>query len=67
MTEIYTVVTSDEPIVSKYPPINCTGFETSITLVKELFDHCDGYPLLNEYDESTHSGYFSRPQIILKP
>ena len=52
--DFYTVVTSDgEAIVSKNEPINCTGFDTSITLVKELFEHKDGYPLLNEYDEST--------------
>ena len=52
--DFYTVVTSDgEPIVSKNAPINCTGFDTSIILVKDLFDHDDGYPLLNEYDEST--------------
>ena len=43
------------------PPLLATGFRTSLTLVKELFEwHPDGYPLLTEEaDESTRQpGFF---------
>ena len=50
----YTVITSDgEVLESKHKPINCTGFDTSISLVRELFDHNEKYPLVSEVDEST--------------
>ncbi len=50
----YIVITSDEiEFKSKNRPINCTGFDTSISLVRELFYHDNGYPLLNNFDEST--------------
>ena len=38
---------------TKHKPINCTGFASSLTCVKELFDFEEGYPLLNDSDEST--------------
>ena len=50
----YVVTATDnKQFKSKYKPINCTGFDTSITLVKDLFEHSDHYPVLNEFDEST--------------
>ena len=33
--------------------INCTGFKSSLSLVESLFENYDGYPLLNNFDEST--------------
>ena len=50
----YSIITSDgEVLESKHRPINCTGFDTSISLVKDLFNHNEKYPLVNEVDEST--------------
>lgn len=50
----YTVTTTDnKTFTSKHKPINCTGFSSSLSLVEELFDFDDGYPLLNDFDEST--------------
>ena len=52
--EKYSVITTDgEVIESKHKPINCTGFDTSISLVRDLFNHSDKYPLVSEVDEST--------------
>ena len=51
---LYVVTTSNlDRFTSPYKPINCTGFDTSITLVQDLFEHNDGYPVLNDSDEST--------------
>lgn len=46
-------------------PINCTGFDTSLTLVEELFGFKDGYPLLNDLDESqkTSNLFLAGPQV----
>lgn len=50
----YIIKTSkSKKFVSDYKPINCTGFESSLSLVKELFDFEGRYPLLNDFDEST--------------
>jgi thioredoxin reductase len=38
---------------SSNKPINCTGFDSSLSLVKELFQFKGKYPLLNDSDEST--------------
>ena len=62
----YTVVTSDgEVLSSKNKPINCTGFDTSISLVRELFHINEGYPLLNTFDESirTENLFLVAPQV----
>ncbi|MEM9327968.1 MAG: NAD(P)/FAD-dependent oxidoreductase [Bacteroidota bacterium] len=42
-----------ESFLSTEPPINCTGFATSLRLIEDLFLFKKGYPLLNEKDEST--------------
>jgi cation diffusion facilitator CzcD-associated flavoprotein CzcO len=51
----YEVRTVDETAFrSRVPPIVATGFEGSHQLVANLFDRrADGFPLLNERDEST--------------
>ncbi len=52
--EHYHVKTvSNKEFVSRYKPINCTGFTNSLSLVESLFKNHDGYPLLNNSDEST--------------
>ena len=38
---------------SQHNPINCTGFTSSLSLIESLFNYNDGYPLLNNFDEST--------------
>lgn len=45
--------TDNKSFFSPTLPINCTGFSTSLSLVKELFDFEDGHVQLNKYDEST--------------
>jgi thioredoxin reductase len=50
------VVTSScgKIIVSKYPPINCTGFDINLGPVSELFHYqVNGYPSINKFDESS--------------
>ncbi|MEM7182329.1 MAG: NAD(P)/FAD-dependent oxidoreductase [Spirochaetota bacterium] len=46
-------------------PINCTGFDTSLILVEDLFDFDDGYPLLTSFDESrkTKNLFLVGPQV----
>ena len=64
--ETYSIITSDgEELKSKYKPINCTGFASSLSLVKDLFDHSDGYPLINDSDESTKTKnlFLAGPQV----
>lgn len=49
----YTITTDDGDVfTSDDEPINCTGFDSSLILVKKLFEFDDGYPLLTEFDES---------------
>lgn len=62
----YIVTTEDnETITTNHKPINCTGFNSSLSLVKELFDYDDGYPLLNDFDESAKTSglYLVGPQV----
>ena len=50
----YIVKTANgHTFTSPQKPINCTGFASSLTLVKESFEFRNSYPLLNEFDEST--------------
>lgn len=52
----YIVKTSNhKKFISDYKPINCTGFDNSLKIVKDLFDFEEGYPLLNDFDESTRT------------
>ncbi|MEM7110601.1 MAG: NAD(P)/FAD-dependent oxidoreductase [Bacteroidota bacterium] len=50
---------------SSQKPINCTGFDTSLTLVEEWFDFEEGYPLLTDFDESQKTGnlFLVGPQV----
>lgn len=52
---IYTVTTEEgHQFQTKFPPLLAGGFEGSHKLVADLFEQRDdGYPLLNEQDEST--------------
>ncbi len=62
----YVITTDDDRIfVSDDEPINCTGFDTSLTLVEKLFEFEDGYPLLNGYDESKNTAnlFLVGPQV----
>jgi len=62
----YIVTTdSNKQLRSKHKPINCTGFATSISLISDLFEHSDGYPLINEFDESikTDNLFLVGPQV----
>jgi len=62
----YKITTDDgRTFTSDDEPINCTGFDTSLTLVKELFDFEEGYPLLTGFDESrkTENLYLVGPQV----
>lgn len=62
----YIITTDDDKTFSSDgKPINCTGFDTSLTLVKDLFDFEGGYPLLNEFDESrkTKNLFLVGPQV----
>ena len=62
----YTIKTSNNKTFnSKTKPINCTGFATSLSLVEDLFDFDEGYPLLNDFDESqkTKNLFLVGPQV----
>ncbi|MEM9834268.1 MAG: NAD(P)/FAD-dependent oxidoreductase [Bacteroidota bacterium] len=62
----YLVTTNDnQTFISDDEPINCTGFDTSLKLVKELFDFEEGYPLLTGFDESkkTENLFLVGPQV----
>lgn len=56
--EVATV--DDQRFTSSVPPILASGFLGSHRLVRDMFEQRpDGYPLLNEHDESTlHQGLF---------
>lgn len=45
--------TAGSKFQSPTPPINCTGFAGGVSQIEHLFDCSAGYPLLNQYDEST--------------
>ena len=54
VNDTYIVKTANnQTFTSPQKPINCTGFASSLTLVKESFEFKDDYPLLNDFDEST--------------
>lgn len=62
----YFVTTNNGDIIaSEHPPINCTGFTSSLTLVEDLFLFKKGYPLLSEVDESveTKNMFLVGPQV----
>ncbi|MEM8896103.1 MAG: NAD(P)/FAD-dependent oxidoreductase [Bacteroidota bacterium] len=63
----YIVKTSEgETFTTSKRPINCTGFASSLTLVRDLFlFNKDGYPLLSQTDESieTKDLYLVGPQV----
>ena len=44
---------SNKQYSSLHKPINCTGFTSSLSLIEDLFNYNEGYPALNNYDEST--------------
>ncbi|MBQ4864699.1 NAD(P)-binding domain-containing protein [Pseudoalteromonas sp. MMG013] len=53
--EQYVVTsTCGKVLTSRFPPINCTGFDINLGPVAELFDYqANGYPLVNKFDESS--------------
>lgn len=61
------IVTTDKEdvFVSDDMPINCTGFDTSLKLVNELFEFEEDYPKLNDVDESrkTKNLFLVGPQV----
>ncbi|MEM1322551.1 MAG: NAD(P)/FAD-dependent oxidoreductase [Bacteroidota bacterium] len=62
----YIVTTNNgKTFISDDKPINCTGFDTSLKLVKGLFSFEEGYPLLTEFDESrkTENLFLVGPQV----
>ena len=62
----YVVKTANNLIFeTSQKPINCTGFASSLLLVKNLFKFEDRYPLLNNYDESTLTNnlFLAGPQV----
>lgn len=62
----YTVICVDgSSFHSANPPINATGFAGSLTLISEMLLFTEGYPQLNEFDESTLTSglYVSGPKV----
>lgn len=61
------IVTTDtrDMYVSDDAPINCTGFDTSLKLVNDLFDFEKEYPILTAVDESrkTENLFLVGPQV----
>ncbi|MEM6629115.1 MAG: NAD(P)/FAD-dependent oxidoreductase [Bacteroidota bacterium] len=61
------LITTDDgrTFTSDDEPINCTGFDTSLILVEELFEFKEDYPLLNDFDESkkTENLFLVGPQV----
>lgn len=64
----YDLISSDGKILhSQGRPINCTGFDTHLGPVRELFDVSEqGHPILNTYDESTlkRNLFFCGPKMV---
>ena len=61
------ISTSGETLESIGTPINCTGFETNLGPVHNLFEYTEeGMPLVDRYDESTiHRNLFlSGPKLV---
>ncbi len=55
----------DDIFISDDMPINCTGFDTSLKLVNDLFEFGEGYPILTDFDESqkTKNLFLVGPQV----
>lgn len=54
--QYFVETNNEETFVSDQKPINCTGFASSLTLINKLFlFRNDGYPVLNNLDESTET------------
>lgn len=55
-----------EQLSSLTEPILANGFSSSLTLIEDLFEWKDDYPVLSEYDESTISPnlYLAGPQVF---
>ncbi|MEM9138180.1 MAG: NAD(P)/FAD-dependent oxidoreductase [Cyanobacteria bacterium P01_F01_bin.42] len=49
----YAVYSEYQKWVTAHPPILCTGFDTSLKQIFQLFDWSKGYAALTENDEST--------------
>ncbi|WP_281830376.1 NAD(P)/FAD-dependent oxidoreductase [Vibrio nigripulchritudo] len=61
------ISTTGDTLISKGKPINCTGFDTHLGPVTDLFDIAeDGFPIVNKFDESTlHRNLFlSGPKLV---
>lgn len=66
VNDMYIVRTANnQTFTSPQKPINCTGFASSLSLVKGLFEFKDDYPLLNGFDESTkvRNLFLAGPQV----
>ncbi|MCH2213698.1 MAG: NAD(P)-binding domain-containing protein [Flavobacteriales bacterium] len=62
----YLVFTNDDQVIScDDKPIDCTGFDTSLKCVNDLFNFEEDYPLINEFDESrkTENLFLVGPQV----
>lgn len=55
----------DASFTSLHQPINCTGFDSSLILVNDLFHFKGGFPMLNQKDESiqTENLFLVGPQV----
>lgn len=66
--EHYEIIsTAGDILTSLGQPINCTGFNTHLGPVTELFDKgADGYPIVNKFDESTlyRNLFLSGPRLL---
>lgn len=51
--QYFVETVNEKQFSSAHKPINCTGFTSSLVLVESLFENNEGYPLLNNFDEST--------------
>ncbi len=63
--QYYVETVNDKQFSSPHKPINCTGFISSLSLVDSLFEINDGYPSLNQFDESakTKNLFLVGPQV----
>lgn len=65
--EYQLISTTGDTLVSEGKPINCTGFDTHLGPVNELFARAeDGYPIVNKFDESTRyrNLFLSGPRLV---
>lgn len=61
------ISTSGKKVMSPSQPINCTGFNSHLGPVSELFEMGEnGFPLVNKYDESTlcRNLFLSGPKLV---